>query len=117
MKTENFVAKHAFMSSGLTEMVVGNRYQYKEGSIIYHFIFLGWDEDEKYYVWHIKWDDGDLTGIDAEISSVKDMTGLFYSGMPHFMPENTYMTKYNREHFQKRFDEYQKQHSENSQKS
>lgn len=97
MITENFSKPHANLSSGLSEMVVGNRYQYKEGCHIYHFTFVGWDEDEKYYKWYIRWDEGPFKGEQSEISSLKDMTGYYYSGMVHFMPENTYLTGWNRD--------------------
>ena len=90
------------MSSGLKGLVPGERYQYKESSIIYHFIFNGWDEDDDHYVWYGTWDDGDLTGTKFDVSCLKDMTGFYYSGMPHFMPENTYMTQWNQGHFQKK---------------
>jgi hypothetical protein len=92
MKTEPFNKPHPFLSSGLTEMVVGRRYQYKEDSHIYHFIFSGWGEDEEFYQWFFVWDDGPFKGQSADASSLKDMTGMYYSGMPHFMPENTYYT-------------------------
>lgn len=96
MKLDTFNKDHPFLSSGLTELVPGNRYQYKEDSHIYHFIFKGWDEDDKYYQWFGTWEEGPFKGQDFDISCLKDMTGMYYGGMIHFMPQNTYMTKYNR---------------------
>ena len=84
-------------------MEVGKRYQYKEDSHIYNFIFLGWEEDEEYYVWKIRFDEGDMKGVETEISSLKDMTGMYFSGMPSFMEEDRYMTKWNRKTWKPKF--------------
>ena len=111
MKTEPFTVSHPFMYR-LSEMVVGKRYQYKEDSHIYNFIFLGWDEQEhngnQYYVWKIRFDEGDMNGVETDISSLKDMTGMYFSGMPAFMPENTYQTKWNQKRWKPNFGEIEK---------
>ena len=107
MKTENFDKPHPHLHQ-LKELVVGQRYQYKEDSYIFHFIFLGWDEftekENDYYAWYGKWDDGPLSGQDFDVSCLKDMTGMYYSGMPSFMPENTYMTEYNQNFFKRNLE-------------
>lgn len=90
---------HPFVRTPNNELVVGQRYQYKEDWHIYHFIFLGDESSAEKYGWKIQFDDGPYKGSVSTISGRKDMTGHYYSGMPTFMPENTYMTQYNRDFF------------------
>ena len=75
------------------ELIVGEKYDYKEGSIIGECEFLGDASDEKYNIWKFKWTIHpfeDNNHGEFECSELK-AEKYYYSGMVHILPHNSYI--------------------------
>ena len=76
-------------------LIVGERYDYKEGGYIGECMFIADESDDKYWIWKFNWTiapEGCETenGKDFTCSELKD-SKFFYSGMWHIYPVGSYV--------------------------
>jgi hypothetical protein len=75
-------------------MVIGQKYDYKESSIIGECEFLADESTDEYWVWRLKWTIHPFAdsenNTEFTCSELKN-SNMYYSGMWHLYPQFTYM--------------------------
>lgn len=74
-------------------LVIGQKYDYKEGGIVGECEFIADESDDEFYKWHFKWTIHPFTDNDTTefVCSETKRQQFYYSGMWHIYPQWTYM--------------------------
>lgn len=92
MKVYNY-KDSANISTQDGNLVVGEKYDYKEGVYVGECIFLADESDDKNYKWKFKWTIAPFDSLDGQEFTCSELKGsnFYYSGMFRIEDHNSYI--------------------------
>jgi hypothetical protein len=92
MKVYNY-KDSANISTRDGNLVIGEKYDYKEGAYVGECVFLADESDDKYYIWKFKWTIAPNESMDNQEFTCSELKGsnFYFSGMWRIEDYNSYM--------------------------